>query len=243
MPPPQRPERRPLTRAELPSTFTPDTIRQLDMATIRRLSHRNNGVLSADEQRDFDRAVREVTRPTTDWLDQSLRRFGRDRAAGFDPELRQSYLRTRDRLEAQAQRARTSFPHAGGLEDDATPAPLPTVTTDQPGNDGDDVSLGSFETEIEQTSEMLVLLERIASIEQQQLEHHRSQVLRDVRGLFFAAVVSVAVIVAGVAPLVEAALHHRTLIILWTLAVCAAAGLAYAAVRLTQSSRKPPASP
>ncbi len=243
MPPPQRPDRRPLTRADLPATFTPDTIRQLDMATIRRLSHRNNGVLSADEQRSFDLAVREVTRPTTDWLDQSLRRFGRDRAEGFDPELRRSYLRTRDRLEAHAQRARTSFPEAGRMDRDTTPTALPTPATEQTDDAGDDVSLRSFENEIEETSEMLVVLERIASLEQQQLEHHRSQVLRDVRGVFFALVVSVAVIVSGVAPLVEATPHRRGLILLWTLAVCAVAGVAYAAVRLTQASRKPPASP
>ena len=80
-----------------------------------------------------------------------------------------------------------------------------------------------MESEIEQTSDTLEILERIASIQLQQLEHQRTQVLRDTRGLFFALMVSVAVIVAGVAPLVEAEPDDRRVIVLWTLAVCAAA--------------------
>ena len=48
------------------------------------------------------------------------------------------------------------------------------------------ISLGALESEIEQTSDTLEILERIASIQQQQLEHQRTQVLRDVRGVFFA---------------------------------------------------------
>ena len=63
--------------------------------------------------------------------------------------------------------------------------------------------------------------------------------LRDVRGVFFALVVSVAVIVAGVAPLVQAEPDDRRLIVLWTLAVCAAAGVVYALVRASQSKRSP----
>ena len=57
--------------------------------------------------------------------------------------------------------------------------------------------------------------------------------------MFFALLVSVAVIVAGVAPLVEAEPHERTLIVLWTLVVCAVAGVVYAVVRAAQSDRDP----
>ena len=107
---------------------------------------------------------------------------------------------------------------------------MPTETQD------DDISLGELESEIEQTSDTLEILERIASIQLQQLEHQRTQMLRDTRGLFFALMVSVAVIVAGVAPLVEAEPDDRRVIVLWTLAVCAAAA-AYAIVRAAQPKR------
>jgi multisubunit Na+/H+ antiporter MnhE subunit len=56
------------------------------------------------------------------------------------------------------------------------------------------------------------------------------------RGLFFALIVSVAVIVAGVAPLVEASHHDRRVIVVWTLVVCVLAGVAYAVVRVAQST-------
>ena len=96
-------------------------------------------------------------------------------------------------------------------------------------------------SEIEQTSDTLEILERIATIEQQQLEHQRDRVLRDLRGVFFALLVSVAVIVAGLAPLVEATPDDRRLILLWTLVVCVVAGVGYTAVRAWQSSRRDPA--
>jgi hypothetical protein len=47
------------------------------------------------------------------------------------------------------------------------------------------------------------------------------------------------VIVAGVAPLVAADPDERRLIVLWTLALCAVAGVVYAIVRAVQSRRAP----
>jgi len=229
-----RPDRRPLTRADLPDEFTPDTVRRLDVFTLRRLSDPHNGVLTADEQRSFDEAVRTVVRGTSDRLDRSLRRTRGGGPPGLDPQLRRSYARTEARLAAQARRARQAFPQLAGEVDD-TPAPVPTTTDD------DDISLGQLESEIEQTSDTLEILERIASIQQQQLEHQRTQVLRDVRGVFFALLVSIAVIMAGVASVVQVAAHERRLIALWTLVVCAAAGVVYAIIRLTQSRREPSA--
>ena len=211
------------------------------MWTLRRLSQRDNGVLSADDQRDFDVALREVMQAPTGRLQQSLRRFDRDRADALDPELRRSYLRTRARLEAQAGRARSSFPQLS-TELEATPpeSSAPPDEETEPTRGPTTKSLASFETEIEEASDSLVLLERIASIEQQQLEHHRAQALRDVRGVYFAVVVSVAVIVSGVAPLVEAEPSQRLLILGWTALVCLTAGLVYAVVRAAQSHRDSP---
>ncbi len=90
---------------------------------------------------------------------------------------------------------------------------------------------------MEQTSETLDLLERIATLQQQQIEHQARQFLSETRGLFFAFLVSVAVIVAGVAPLVEAEPHERLQIVLWTLVAVAVAGLVYVVVRGRQSKK------
>ena len=224
-------DRRPLTRADLPAEFTPDTVRRLDMATIRRLSQPANGILDATEQHSFDQALRTVMQDTTDRLDRSLHRTRLGGQQGLDPQLRRSYARTEARLAAQARRARQTFPQ---LTDDwETVAELPeSAQTDA---SDDDISLATLESEIEQTSDTLEILERIASLQLQQLEHQRTQALRDVRGLFFALIVSVAVVVAGVAPLVQAEPHERTLILLWTLAACAVAGAVYAIVSARQS--------
>jgi hypothetical protein len=67
------------------------------------------------------------------------------------------------------------------------------------------------------------------------VEHQASQLLSETRGLFFAFLVSIAVIIAGVAPLVEAEPHDRVLILVWTLAAVVAAGLVYVVVRAVQS--------
>ncbi len=210
-------------------------MRRLDVSTVRRLSQRGNGILDADEQRSFDQALRSVMMDTTGRLDESLRRVRRGGPAGLDPQLRRSYARTEERLAAQARRARETFPQLTAAWNE-TEAPAETSASEE---HDDAISLGTLESEIDQASDTLEILERIASIQQQQLEHQRTQVLRDVRGLFFALLVSVAVIVAGVAPLVEAEPHERRLIALWTLVVCAAAGVVYAIVRARQSDRDP----
>jgi hypothetical protein len=229
-----RPDRRPLSRADLPDEFTPEAVRSLDVWTIRRLAQPGNGILSAEDQRRFDQALRGVMRDPTQRLEQSLRRARSGEPDGLDPQLRRSYARTQARLAAQARRAREAFPQLTEQWDESTAPPEPASTEAH----DDDISLGTLESQIEQTSDTLEILERIASLQQQQLEHQRTQVLRDTRGVFFALVVSVAVIVGGVAPLVQAEPHERGLIALWTLAVCGAAVVAYLIVRAVQSKRR-----
>ena len=207
-------------------------MRRLDIATVRRLSQPGNGILTAEEQQRFDQALRSVMQDTTDRLDQSLRRVRRGGPGGLDPQLRRSYARTEERLAAQARRARRSFPQLTDEWEEVAGPPEPAANEEH----DDAISLGTLESEIEQTSDTLEILERIASIQEQQLEHQRTQVLRDVRGVFFALLVSVAVIVAGVTPLVQAEPHERRLIVLWTLVVCGAAGAVYAIVRAAQSN-------
>jgi Flp pilus assembly protein TadB len=151
--------------------------------------------------------------------------------------LRRSYARAEERLAAQARRTRRAFPQ---LTADWDAVAEPPESANTPEHD-DGLSVGELESEIEQTSDTLEILERIASIQEQQLEHQRAQGLRDVRGVFFALLVSVAVIVAGVAPVVEAAPGERRLMLVWTVVICASAGLVYAIVRTRQSRRVPDA--
>ena len=233
--PGSRPDRRSLTRSDLPEEFTPDSVRPLDVFTVRFLSRHGNGVLTDDEQRTFDEALRSVMQDTTERLDESLRRTRRGGPGGLDPQLRRSYARAQARLAAQAHRARKNFPQF--TDDWDEPVALPASATDEDPDDA--MSLGALESEIEETSDTLEILERIASIQQQQLEHQRSQILRDVRGVFFALLVSLAVIVAGIAPLVQAEPHERWLIVAWTLVACAVAGVGYAVVSASQRKRNP----
>ena len=48
---------------------------------------------------------------------------------------------------------------------------------------------------------------------------------------------SVSVIIAGVAPLIEAEPHERGLIAIWTLVVVALGGVSYAVVRAAQNKK------
>jgi hypothetical protein len=228
--PPERLGHRPLTRADLPAELTPEALRHLGFRTLRQLAHPGNGVLSPEEQQQFDTALEDLKRDTAALVDSTLQRSRRGGPGNLDPEMRRSYARTQQRLAEQARRARSSFPE---LETEATPE-APTSTEEEP---DDDVSLGTLEQEVEQTSDTLDLLEKIASIQQQQLEHQESQLLGETRGIFFAFLVSVAVIIAGVAPLVEAEPHDRLLIALWTLATIVLAGLVYALVRAVQGKK------
>lgn len=242
-------DRGPLRREDLPDELTPDAVRELDVRTIRQLMRPGNGVLDASEQRVFDTSLRAVMEDTTSRLDQSLRRSKRGGPRGFDPDLRRSYDRTQARLAAQAERTRQAFPQftegwelptptdpaAPGDAPEPSAPPVAAATGSAVEDHADDgLSLGELEAEIDQTADTLEILERIASIQQQQLEHQQSQLLRDTRGVFFALVVSLAVIIAGVAPLVSASPHDRRLIIAWTVGISVVAGISYAVIRALQ---------
>ena len=233
--PSERPGRRSITRADLPEELTAESLRHLGFRTLRQLAHPGNGVLNADEQRQFDAALEDLKRDTAALVNESVQRSRRGGPGNLDPEMRRSYARTQQRLAEQARRARESFPELAEHLEPEPVAPEPPTPEDE--DTSDDVSLGTLQDEVEQTSDTLDMLERIASIQQQQLEHQESQLLSETRGLFFAFVVSVAVIIAGVAPLVEAEPHDRWLIIVWTIVVVAAAGVVYAGVRAFQNRK------
>lgn len=235
-----------LTREDLPTELTPETLRHLDLHTLRQLSRRDNGVLDPEEQQQFNAAYAEMVRDTNLLLDESLRRAGRGGPGNLDPNLRRSYVRTQQRLAEQAQRVRESLPAvpAGptgpvqtgetGTADTTEPAepaePEESTSTEA----SDVVSPDTLEEQLEQTSATLDMLEQIASLQQQQVEHQHRQLLGETRGIFFAFLVSVAVIIAGIAPLVEAPPHDRWLIIAWTVVTIAVAGVGYGLVRTRQ---------
>ncbi|WP_426562756.1 hypothetical protein ACPPVT_18275 [Angustibacter sp. McL0619] len=236
MPRPEPSARRPLSREDLPAEFTAETLRQLDFRTLRRLSQPDNGVLDRQEQQQFDEALAGVVRGTTNVVNESLQRARRGGPGNLDPAMRRSYQRTQRRLAEQAGRAREYLPE---LALDALPEPEnePDVSTVTEEVHDESISPGTLLEEVEQSSDTLDMLERIASLQQQQLEHQQRQLLSETRGLFFAFLVSVAVLVAGVAPLVEADPHDRLLIALWTVAAIAAAGLVYTLVRGVQGKK------
>ncbi len=226
--------------------------------TLRQLADHRNGVLDADEQQQFDAALREVMRGTASRVTEAVQRAPRGGPAPRDPGLRRSYERTQQRLAEQTRRAQERFPELAldlpdepseGTGPSSATEPSPPTTAPGPSpSDGavtatptasgtptdDDVSPSALAQEVEQTSETLDMLEKIASLQEQQLKHQESQLLTETRGVFFAFLVSVAVIVAGIAPLVEAEPHERVLIVVWTVVVIAAAGLVYALVRRVQ---------
>jgi len=236
--PSDRPPRR-VDRSQLPEEFTAETVRAMGFRMARFLANPRNGVLTPDEQVAFDRALREELQGSADRLGRSVRRARHGQPLDLDPDLRRSYQRTQQRLDAQAERTRRAFPQLTdewGTGEPTTAPELPAVDGAEIDVDGgEDESIGTLAAEIEQTSDTLDILEQIASLQQQQLEHQRSQLLSETRGLFFALAVSIAVIIAGVAPLVEASAHDRRLILAWTAAVCVLGGVGYAAVRARQS--------
>ncbi len=243
---PRRPDRQPLTRSDLPAKFTPESLRHISFQTLRSLAQPGNGVLDASEQPQFNAALAELTRGTASLVDESLRRARRGGPPNLDPAMRRSYQRTQQRLAEQAEDARRRFPDlAIAPAPVSPPAPVldspPALAPDSPATTetatDDHISPDTLEQEFEHNSETLDMLERIASLQQQQLEHQESKLLSETRGLFFAFLVSVAVIIAGVAPLVDAEPHERILIVVWTVAVTAVAGLAYGLVRWIQMKK------
>jgi hypothetical protein len=235
VPPPERPGRHHLTRADLPEEFTPDSLRHLGLRQLGQL-RRPNHVLDPAEQAQFNAAFDALLVEVKSQLQDADGRVGRGGPRGLDPDMRRSYARTQRRLEEQARRARAALPQLDAPDGlGAPPSEEPSADEDTTDEDGaDDVSADSLAEEIEESSTILELLDRIATIEEQSLEHQKSQLLLDTRGFFFAFLVSVSVIIAGVAPLVEAEPHARLLILMWTGLAIVLAGLVYAGVRATQ---------
>ncbi len=231
MPPPQRPGRRRLTRADLPQEFTPES-----HAPSRPAPARPASAPERDPQPHRAGAVRRGLRQPGGRVRGRLRDADgwatARRAARTGPGHAQVLHQDPAAAGGTGPTCARGTAAAGRATDDAVNAPV----DDRP-DGAEDVSAESLTEEIEESSTILELLDRIATIEEQQLEHQKSQLLLDTRGFFFAFLVSVSVIVAGVAPLVEAEPHDRLLIVGWTALAIVLAGLVYAAVRASQRKK------
>ena len=232
MPPPGRPSPRADARGP-PRGVHPGLAAPSRPARLGQLRRPGNGVLTPAEQAQFDTAFDTLLREVRERLHDA---DGRVAAAGRGASTRRCAAPTSapsNGWQEQARRAREALPELGepDVTDHRRPSsrrPSSRTTTH------DDVSAEILTEEIEESSTILELLDRIASIEEQQLEHQKSQLLLDTRGFFFAFLVSVSVIVAGVAPLVEAEPHERLLIVAGRSWPSSLAGLVYAGVRAAQ---------
>ena len=240
MPGSSRPGRHPITRDELPDQFTPETVRQLDMFTARRLSQPHNGILTADEQRSFDQALRTVMQDTADRLEQSLRRVRRGGPGPRRPRPAVASVVRSDR--GTSRRTGTADPselpaahqRLGGAERAAGVRRRPRSPTTQSRSASSSRRSSRRRTRWRSSNES-----PRSSCNSSNTNGRKCCATS--RGVFFALLVSVAVIVAGVTPLVEASPDDRRLILVWTLVICAAAGVVYAIVRARQSKGDPPA--
>lgn len=254
---------RPLTRADLPDVFTPESLRGIPMSELGRLARPGNGVLSAEEQPAFDaalhslmsdaarrvsrqmdradwkRTVREargkggrpggVERPTR--VDQQLHRLAR----GIEEQV--------DRAEALAPAVDWSFAQADQTPATPvgpdTPAPADTDTSSgPPAPDGETVA--DLEQRLTEQVELVQVMSEIAEVGKRTFALEQQRDLQTTRGVFFGFVVSVAVLVAGWAPLVAA--HdwaERAWTVGLTLATCVVAGIVYALVRRWQNRHRP----
>lgn len=223
---------RALTRAQLPEHFTAESVGRLPVRVLRALRGPND-VLTAEEQAEFDAAVNAMLKPIFDKARESMLPDGLDKAlAPLSEQSRAIAKRFQERLVeqtavAQSLRTKPDVPYG-------TKASLrPNETTGRE-ETGDDLVGG-----VERDTAVLQVMKELAKQGQTQVQLLRESNLRRTRELFFATVVSIAVVVAGVAPLVDASSEARWWIAGWTAAICIASVVAYWLVRQRQSSTKP----
>ena len=122
----------------------------------------------AHDQQAFDAALHVVMQDTTDRLNESLRHA--PGTAGRRTSIPSSDAPTSapaPPTRRPGQHTRDTFPQLTSDWESASSEELAALPAPAPTEPDDDVSLGSFESEIEQTSDTLEILERIATIEEQ----------------------------------------------------------------------------
>jgi hypothetical protein len=259
-------DRRPLTRADLPDEFTPETVRRLPINVLGRLARPGNGILSPEEQASFDAVVHEVMSETAGRVSRQFNRSdwakvvreangGRERRGGpgrstrMDEHLRRLTSRIDEQVdvaEALAPGVDWSFAQAGEVSSPprstAPEAPDTTSVEDSDSNHADADAKGETVSDLEQRLteqvELVQVMSEIADVSKRTYELEQQRDLQSTRTVFFGFVVSVAVLVAGWAPVVAADdWGERVWILCLTVATCVVAGLVYALIRTLQNRR------
>ncbi|RLV49044.1 hypothetical protein D9V37_10725 [Nocardioides mangrovicus] len=252
-------DRLPLTRADLPDALTPQTLRELPMSTLRRLARPDNGILTPEEQTAFDAMLHDVMRQAAsrvsdrmhpEWatVREASRRGGTGRSPRVDAQLR----RLAQRIDAQVDAAEALAPgvdwsFAGGDEEPDAPAvpetpaqPAPDDNTDDHA-DEDAGTISDLEDRLTEQVELVQVMSEIADVSKRTYALEQQRDLQSTRTVFFGFVVSVAVLVAGWAPIVAADdWTERWWVLGLTLATCVAAALVYALVRRWQQRHPAP---
>jgi hypothetical protein len=207
-----------------PDEFNTSMIRRMSISTIRELQQPGNGILNEAQQRSFDAAFEAWWAPTRQQLADTVAavmpKFNFNSIVGAN--LKASMDKLRKQTEAQLAASTRIDRSVEQLLPKASldlrhARPIPAAT-----------SAGALEANVEDNARHLHVLEAIAGVLHRQEESAT-------RGAFFYSIVSVMVIVAGVAPLVTMNTWADRL---WTLgisaAIASAAGFVYWRVRIEQ---------
>lgn len=259
---------RTLTRADLPAVFTPDTLRTLPMGVLKRLRDPRNGVLSPDDQKAYDAALHQLMADAAqrisgrmdpaDWerIAQHAHRGGGWRGAREDKRLQRIARRFGDQVEAAEELAPGvdwSFAAPAELVAQAPPTEPPAAPAESPAESpsadalprvDEDETLPQFEERMTEQMQLVGIMADLAEMSHRTYDLERQRDRSETRTVFFGFVVSVAVLVAGWAPLV--ATHdwpERLWIVGLTVATCVVAGVVYALTRHWQKRQEAASEP
>lgn len=203
-PPENRPEFDPARYLEI---ITPAHVRKMTLREVIELEH-NSDKLSPEQQRSFAHSKAEVLGPAINAIKDS---FSTNWSAPpamqlLSPDVLASLNTVSSRISRQARLASRIQPDVQFTRDVtiAAPAatatamaPAPVISTTEDDAELEESTVGEFEREVDRDAEMLAVLRSMATM----MAEER---LSATRGKFFAAIVSMAVIVAGVASVVAA---------------------------------------
>ncbi|HEX4686279.1 MAG TPA: hypothetical protein VH228_05830 [Nocardioides sp.] len=245
-------DRRELTRADLPQELTPETVRQLPLPVLRRLSRPGNGILSPEEQASFDGVLHEVMSEAAGRVSRQIDRMdwatvrrdvnGRDARRGrpgrptkVDEHLRR-LTRGIDRQVDVAEALAPGVDWSFAQSDEGTRPAEPGAT--EP-DDGGAQTVSDLEQRLTEQVELVQVMSEIADVSKRTYALEQQRDLQTTRGVFFGFVVSVAVLVAGWAPIVAADdWAERVWILCLTVGTCIVAAVVYALIRRAQTRRQ-----
>ena len=255
-------DRRRLTRADLPDELTPETIRRLPLSTLRRLAQPGNGILRPEEQASFDAALHEVMSETAgrvsrqvnrpDWAtvlrDANTRGARRGGGPGRPSRVDEHLGRLARRIDQQVADAEALAPGVDWsfAQPPEVSPPADTETTETTDSidstGGDTETVSDLEQRLSEQMELVEVMSEIADVSKRTYELEQQRDLQNTRGVFFGFVVSVAVLVAGWAPVVAADdWSERFWILCLTVGTCVLAGVVYALIRRWQNRHRPDA--